>query len=206
MSKLAKELEEQDKRNLLIIISGPSCSGKDSVIAELLKRNKNMTRLVTTNSRPKRPGEKEGWDYYFVNREQFEKLIAENAFYEWVEYRGSYRGGQKKHVKQALKSGKDVLWRIDVRGVKNIQKRVRKEIPNCIFIFLTETLDVLKKRMKKRATETKQEFKWSIDRAKWELNQYQSFDYLVRNVQGKLKETVEKVEDIIEAEKRRVKE
>jgi len=205
MSKFEKELKEQDKRNLLIIISGPSCSGKDSVVQKLLKRNKNMARLVTTNSRAKRPGEKEGWDYYFVSRKEFERLIAEEAFYEWVEYRGSYRGTQKKHVKEALKTGKDVLWRIDVRGVKNIHDKVKKEIPNSVFIFLTETLDVLKKRMKKRATETEQEFKWSINRAKWELNQYHTFDYMVRNVQGKLKETVQKVEDIIEAERRKIR-
>jgi len=205
MSRFKKELESQDKKNLLIVISGPSCSGKDSVVQKLLKRNENIMRLVTTNSRKKRPGEKEGWDYFFVSKKEFEKLIAKEAFYEWVEYRGTYRGTQKKHVKEALKTGRDVLWRIDVRGVKNVYDKVKKEVSNSVFIFLAETLDVLKKRMKKRATETKQEFKWSVNRAKWELNQFHSFDYMVRNVQGKLSETVEKVEDIIEAEKRKVK-
>lgn len=201
---LDKELEKQKKRNLLVVISGPSCSGKDSVVKKLLKRNKKMKRLVTTNSRPKRADEKEGFDYYFVSMEEFEKLIADEGFYEWVEYRGSYRGTQKKHVKRSLATGRNVIWRIDVRGVKNVYKKVKKEVPNSVFIFLTETLSILEKRMKKRNTETKKEFRWSIDRAKWELNQYRDFDYVVRNVQGKLKQTIEQVEDIIEAERRKV--
>ena len=74
MSKFEKELEAQKKRNLLIVISGPSCSGKDSVMRELLKRNKNMKRLVTTNSRVKRADEKEGCDYYFIAKEEFEEI------------------------------------------------------------------------------------------------------------------------------------
>ena len=117
-----------------------------------------MKRLVTTNSRLKRADEKEGFDYYFVTKDQFEEMIAQEGFYEWVEYRGTYRGTQKKHVKKALATGRDVIWRIDVRGVKNIHKRVEKEVPNSVFIFLTESLAILEKRMKKRATETKKEF------------------------------------------------
>lgn len=205
MDKYEKVFQAQKNKNFLIVVSGPSCSGKDSVARGLLKRNEKMSRLVTTNSRSKRKDEKEGWDYYFVSRQEFEKLIAQEAFYEWVEYRGSYRGTQKKHVLQALKTGRDVIWRIDVRGVKNIYERVKKEIPNSIFIFLAESLPVLEKRMKKRATETKREFIWSINRAKWELNQYHSFDYLVFNIQGRLKETIGKVEHIIEAEKLKIK-
>ncbi len=205
MSQFERELEGQKKRNLLVVISGPSCSGKDSVIRGLLKRNKNMRRLVTTNSRIKRLDEKEGFDYYFVNKDEFEKLIANEAFYEWVEYRGTYRGTQKKHVREALATGKDILWRIDVRGVKNVYKRVKKDVPHAVFIFLTESLPILEKRMKRRATETKREFDWSLNRAKWELRQYQRFDYLIRNVQGKLKQTIEQIEDIIEAEKRKIK-
>ncbi len=204
MSEASKEIEKQKQRNILIVLSGPTCSGKDSVMRNLLRRNKNMRRLVTTNSRPKRKEEKEGIDYYFISKEQFEKLIAQEAFLEWVEYRGDYRGSQKKHVLEALKSGKDVIWRIDVRGVKNIYNKVKKEVPYSMFVFLAEGIKILEKRMKKRATETKTGTKWSLNRAIWELRQYRNFDYLVENKEGKLKKTVEIVEKIIEAEKRKI--
>jgi len=205
MQGVLKELEEQKKRNLLVVISGPTCSGKDTVMKALLERNSNMTRLVTTNSRPKRPGEREGVDYYFVSQEEFERLIGEGAFFEWVEYRGSYRGTQKRHVKEALASGKDVIWRIDVRGVKNIAEKVRKEIKRVVFIFLVEELEVLKKRMERRATEDPRWRNWSVDRALWEMDQYQEFDYVVRNAEGKLEETVKMIEAIVTAEKLRVR-
>jgi len=204
MSDVSRELEKQRQRNILIVLSGPTCSGKDTVMRFLLKRNKNMGRLVTTNSRPKRKEEKEGTDYYFVSKDEFEKLIAQEAFLEWVEYRGDYRGSQKKHVLEALKSGKDVIWRIDVRGVKNIYDKVKKEVPYSIFVFLAEDIKILEKRMKKRATETMTGVEWSLNRAIWELRQYGNFDYLIKNKEGKLKKTVEIVEEIIEAEKRKI--
>ncbi len=204
-TKLDLEIEAQKKRGVLLIISGPTCAGKDSVVRELLKINKNAIRLVTTNSRPKRADEKEGVDYYFISKAEFEKLINQGAFFEWVEYRGDYRGTQKKHIEQALKTGKDVLWRIDVRGVKNINQKVKKEYPYSAFIFLSEDLKVLEKRMKKRATEQQKWQEWSIERAVWEMNQYKDFDYLVVNKEGKLHEAVEIINMIIEAERRRIR-
>ena len=197
--------EDVKKKNVLIVISGPTCAGKDSVMRTLLEQDKNIVRLVTTNSRDKRPDEKEGVDYYFVSREEFEKLIIDDAFFEWVEYRGDFRGTQKKHVQQALATGKDVIWRIDVRGVKNIYEKVKKEIPNSIFIFLGEELSILEERMKKRASEDKTWRDWSISRAVWELKQHKDFDYVVWNKEDHLSKTVEIVRMIIEAEKRRVR-
>lgn len=204
MRSILKEFAAQEKRRILVVVSGPTCAGKDAVVRELLKGNKNIVRLVTTNSRPKRADEKEGVDYHFVSKKEFERLIAKEAFFEWVEYRGDYRGGQKKHVKEALDSGKDVVWRIDVRGVKNIYKKVKKEIPHSVFVFLGESLAVLEERMKKRATERKRWQDWSTSRAKWELAQFRDFDYVVRNREGKLKETVGIIEGIVEAERRRL--
>lgn len=204
MTDIKKALEKQKKKNFLIIISGPTCSGKDSVMRGLLKKDKRFKRLITTNSRAKRPDEIEGVDYYFIARDEFEKLIAKDAFYEWVEYRGEYRGTQKKHVLETLKSGKDIIWRIDVRGVKNVYKKVKKEIPNSIFIFLAESLETLEKRMKSRHAEDKKWMKWNLSRAVWELKQHQDFDYLVFNQQGQLKTTIDLAEKIVEAEKCKV--
>ncbi len=202
---LAKEIEAQRCRGVLVVISGPTCAGKDSVVRELEKNHSQIYRLVTTNSRPKRPEEKEGVDYYFVSRAEFEKLIEEDAFFEWVEYRGEYRGTQKKHIQKALKSGRDVIWRIDVRGVKNIYEKVKKEYPYSVFIFIAEDLAVLEKRMKRRASEDKRWQSWSLARAAWELKQYHNFDYLVINEENKLSRTAELIKMIIEAERRKIR-
>ena len=194
------------EKGVLLILSGPTCAGKDEVMRLLLKRNKNMQRLVTTNSRVKRADEQEGVDYYFVNRQEFEELIAKGAFFEWVEYRGEYRGGQVKHVKQALKSGKDVVWRIDVRGVKNIYKKVKQMVPRSVFVMLSSPVKVLKLRAAKRKTEADKWQAWSMNRAKWELDQKEDFDYVVENKQGRLMEAVEAVEKIMAEAKKEAKE
>lgn len=208
-----EEMEDQKKRGVLLVITGPTCAGKDAIIEELKKKNKNLVRLVTTNSRPKRPWEKEGYDYYFVTREEFEKMIANDEFFEWVEYRGHYRGGRKKHVEEALRSGKDVAWRIDTRGVKNIKEKVLKmvkdptsPIKHVAFVFVTPPdLETLERRLEKRGTESPEEKKQSLNLAKWELEQFDDSDYLVVNVDGKLDEAVEKVRMIIEAERLRIR-
>jgi guanylate kinase len=199
------ELARQKKRGVLLVLSGPSGVGKDTVMLRLLEKYPNMEKLVTTNSRPKRAEEREGFDYHFVSREEFEKLIAEEAFFEWVEYRGHYRGGQKRHVQEALDSGKDVIWRIDVRGVMNIRTKVKEMFPHSAFVLLAvEDLEILKKRMEGRASETQAEFEWSMDMAVWEQRQWHHFDFVVENKDGQLDETVDEVAKIVEATRMKV--
>lgn len=186
------------KRGVLLVLSGPTCAGKDAVMRQLLERNSNLIRLVTTNSRPKREEEIEGVDYYFVSREEFEKLISEGAFFEWVEYRGEYRGGQMKHVVEAFDSGKDVIWRIETKGVKNIYEKVKEQFSNSAFVMLTAPISVLRRRAEKRKTEDQEWTNWSMDMAKWEMDQKENFDFVVENKEGQLKETVKKIETIME--------
>lgn len=213
MTDIFDEIKDQQKRGVLLVLTGPTCAGKDVLITALQKINPNLIRLVTTTSRPKRPDEAEGKDYHFVTRNQFEKLIAQEAFIEWVEYRGHYKGGQKKHVEKALASSKDVVWRIDVKGVKNIKGTVKKMIkdPNSplnhvVFVFLTAPdLKTLENRIKKRGTENKKEAEISLNLAKWEFAQYHDSDYLVVNKDGRLKEAVRKVHMIMEAERLRIR-
>lgn len=199
------ELEKQAKRGILLVLSGASGSGKDTVMQALLDKYPNMQKLVTTNSRPKRENEVEGYDYHFVTREEFERLIADEAFFEWVEYRGHLRGGQKKHVKEALSSGKDVIWRIDVKGVKNIKDKVKELFPHSAFALLVvKDIKTLKDRMVKRQSETQDDLDWSIDMAEWEQRQFHDFDFLIPNEDGNLDAVVEKVATIVEATRMRV--
>lgn len=202
---VGEEIERQSNRGVLLVLSGPSGVGKDTVMLKILDKIPNMQKLVTTNSRPKRDDEKEGFDYYFVSREEFEKLIAEEAFFEWVEYRGHYRGGQKKHVMNALKSGKDVVWRIDVRGVKNVREKIKEIYPHSVFVLLAvKDLTTLKKRMEERNSETGEELDWSVDMAKWEQRQWRDFDYIVANEDGSIEKTVEDVAKIVEVTRMKV--
>lgn len=199
------ELARASRRGVLLVLSGPSGVGKDSVMLELLAKYPKMQKLVTTNSRPKREEEQDGFDYHFVSREEFEKLIAEEAFFEWVEYRGHYRGGQKRHVQEALDSGKDVIWRIDVRGVMNIRAKVKEMFPHSALVMLAVSdPDILKKRMEERASETQADLEWSVDMAMWEQRQWHHFDFVVHNEENKLDEAVSAVANIVEATRMKV--
>jgi guanylate kinase len=207
-----EEIEAQKKRGVLVVLSGPTAAGKDTVMKALLEKRPNMMRMVTTNSRPIRPGEVEGVDYHFVSREDFEKLISEDAFVEWVEYLGHYKGGQKKHLEEALASGKDIIWRIDVRGVKNIREKVTDMVTDpesplqaVVFIFLTPPdLDTLARRMKARGTENEKVWEQGLNLAKWEIEQYDDYDYLVVNEDDKVADAVSQIECIIEAARRMI--
>lgn len=211
-TRIVEEIRMQKKRGVLLVLTGPTAVGKDTIMQLLLQRNPKLVRLVTTTSRPKRPQEVEGTDYYFVERPEFEKLMSEGAFLEWVEYLGHYKGTQMKHLKEALLTGHDVIWRIDVRGVKNIKQRVTEmvkdpEFPTCTpaFVFLTvPDLETLKRRMEKRATETEQVQQQGLDLAKWEMDQFDDSDFLVVNEDEKEKETAKKIEGIVEAERNKI--
>lgn len=205
VEEVGVELDRQKRRGVLLVLSGPSGVGKDTVMLKLLAKNKKMEKLVTTNSRPKRENEREGFDYYFVSREEFEKLVAEEAFFEWVEYRGHYRGGQKKHVMNALESGRDVVWRIDVRGVKNVRAKIKEMYPHSAFVLLAvRDLATLRKRMEERRSETGEELDWSLDMAMWEQRQWPDFDYVVSNEDGEVEQTVRDVIEIVESTRMKV--
>ena len=122
-----------------------------------------------------------------------------------MEYRGHYRGGQKKHVQQALESGKDVIWRIDVRGVKNIKEKVKEMFPHSVFVLLAvNDLATLRHRMEERKSETQNDLEWSVDIAMWEQRQWHDFDYIVSNEDGGLEKTVDDVAKIVEATRMKV--
>ncbi len=201
---LKKEIKAQLQRGVLVIISGPSGAGKDTIMNEVIKRDKNVVHMVTTTSRPKRPGEVDGRDYYFISREEFEQLIAKDAFIEWVEYRGNLYGGQKKHLEETLALGKDIIWRIDVRGVKNIKDKIKTLFPYTALVFITApSLEVLQKRLIKRGSETNWQ-NWNLNMAVWETKQYKEFDYLIVNQDGKLNKAVKDLQSIIRSLRLRI--
>lgn len=200
-------MEARKNRGVLIVLTGPTAAGKDTVMRKLLETRKNMMQMVTTTSRPMREGEKEGVDYHFVTRSEFEKLLAEDQFVEWVEYLGHYKGGQKKHLEEALSTGKDVIWRIDVRGVKNIRPTIESMVEDpsspvnsAVFVFLAPpNLESIKARMKARGSENEKVWEQGLNLATWELEQYDDCDYLVVNEDDQVDQAVKAVAGIIDA-------
>lgn len=186
---------------VLVVISGPSGVGKDATINRMKQSNHPFYFVVTATTRPKRPNEIDGVDYHFVSMGEFAEMIENNELLEYAVVYGDYKGIPKKHVREALASGLDVIMRIDVQGAATI----RKLVPNAITIFLiAENEDELVRRLRDRKTEDPGKLKMRIATARQELKRISEFDYVVVNCVDALDETVSKVLSIISAEKSRV--
>jgi len=188
-------------RPLLIVISGPSGVGKDTVVQSMKERGMPFHFVVTANTRPKRDDEVHGVDYFFVSKEEFARMIEGDELIEYAVVYSDYKGIPKQQVREALASGKDVVMRLDVQGAET----VRKLAPEALLIFLTTgSEEELEKRLKARKTETAEELVLRIATARKELKRVEAFDYVVINHENKLDETVDTVGAIIEAEHHRV--
>jgi guanylate kinase len=187
---------------LLIVLSGLSGVGKDTVLAKLRKAGLPAYISVSATTRPRRPGEKDGADYYFVTPEKFQAMIDADQLLEWATVYGNRYGIPQEPVRRALKGGQDVIVKIDVQGAATIKKKV----PQAVLIFLiTLTLAELEKRLKKRRTETAAELELRLKTAEKELDSIPMFDYIVVNREGKIDRTIADIKAIITAEKCRAK-
>ncbi|MBS1250262.1 MAG: Guanylate kinase [Chloroflexi bacterium] len=190
-----------DPEPLLIVISGPSGVGKDSVIDEMKERGLNIHFVVTATTRPPRPEEKNGVDYYFVTNDEFAEMIEKDELLEYAIVYNDYKGIPKSQVREALASGKDVVMRIDVQGAETVQGLEE----DALSIFLTtETEEELVRRLKSRHTETDKSLNLRIATARKELEDIENFDYVVTNKENQLEKTVDIIEAIIHAEHHRV--
>lgn len=188
---------------LLIVISGPSGVGKDSVVKQLANRGAlDFHFVVTATSRPIRENETHGVDYFFVTREKFKDLIARDELLEYAKVYDDYKGVPKEQVRQAMASGKDVVMRLDVQGAATI----RKMCPEALLIFIsTENQQELIDRLIQRETDTAEQIKVRIEKIENEMIQARQFDYVVLNRDQKLAESVDVIEAIIQSEHHRIK-
>ncbi|GIV76067.1 guanylate kinase [Litorilinea aerophila] len=188
-------------RPVLVVLSGPSGVGKDATLNLMKQYYPSFHFVVTATTRPIRPGEVHGRDYYFVSMSEFAEMIEQGELLEYAVVYGEYKGIPKKHLREALASGQDVIMRIDVQGAATI----RKLIPNAVTIFLTaESEEELIRRLRERKTEPPDKLKMRIATARQELRRIMEFDYVVVNREHQLEKTVEQVISIIIAEKSRV--
>ena len=182
---------------LLIVISGPSGVGKDSVVQRMKEREFPFHFVVTATTREKRPSEVNGRDYFFLSKDDFAQMIEANELIEYVIVYGDYKGIPKAQVRDAFASGQDVVMRIDVQGAET----VRKLAPEALLIFITcENEEELEDRLRKRKTESADSLSLRIATARKELQRLEAFDYVIVNQDFHLDDTVEKVRAIIAAE------
>lgn len=185
---------------LLVVISGPSGVGKDSVIRRMGELGYPFHRVVTCTDRAPRPGEVNGVDYWFVSTAEFKRMIAEDELLEYAVVYGQYKGVPKAHIRQGLASGVDVVMRVDVQGAASI----RRAVPQALTIFLAPpSLDVLMRRLQRRGGDTPEQVKQRMETALAEMQRMEGFDYLVVNHEGRLDEAVQRTAAIMTAEKSR---
>lgn len=183
----------------LIVISGPSGCGKDTVVKEVLKTNPNAWLSVSCTSRKPRPGEVNGKDYFFLSRDEFEKKIADGDLLEYAEYAENYYGTPKDIIVEKINQGIDVILVIEIQGALKI-KEILKET---IFVFiLPPTIKELRRRLEGRKTETKEVMIKRFKTAYKEINEVNKYNYVVIN--DVVEDAATKVNAIIASEKCRV--
>ena len=184
---------------LLVVLSSPSGAGKTTIANKVLKEDPNVVRAITATSRPKRPGEIHGKDYYFYTRKEFERLINKNHFIEWAEVHGHLYGTPRVFLEKEINSGKIVLLVIDVQGAENITKIY----PDAVLVFiLPPSIKELRARLRKRNTESRESLTVRIRDAMIEYKFIHDYDYAVIN--DKVSKAVTKLKGILLAEQCRV--
>lgn len=198
-----KQLYEHKNNPLLIVISGPSGVGKDTIARQVIDTNPDgFYFVVTATTRPPRQGEVNGEDYFFYTTDQFAEMIENNELLEYAVVYNDYKGIPKQQIRDALTSGCDVIMRVDVQGAATI----RKLVPNAISIFLTtETEEELTRRLRERKSETAEGLNLRIAAARQEMKRIKEFDYWVINAEARQDTTVNQILSIITAAHCRVK-
>lgn len=186
------------ENGILVIFSGPSGSGKDTVLNKLLFGRDDIKVSVSMTTREMREGEIDGTHYYFVNREYFEKKVSENKMLEYAEYNGNMYGTPKAPVDDMLKSGKAVILEIEVQGAE----KIRKIYPDVISIFLMPpSVRVLEERLRGRGTDDEETINHRLVIAKEEIRRASEYDYVVIN--DTVENAVAGIETIINAERKK---
>lgn len=185
---------------LLIILSGPSGVGKDTILIRMKEAGHPFHYAITATTRPPRLQEQNGVDYQFLSKQQFQQKIARNQLLEWAEVYGNYYGVPKEEVETPLKRGQDVIVKVDVQGAATIKRL----FPEAVAIFLiVPSEEELVQRLKQRHSKSPPDLDRRLKAVHEEMKRLPFFDHVVINHQDRLDETIAQIEAIIAAEKRR---
>ena len=192
------------KPDLVIVISGPSGSGKSTVIDALCKADNTLRESVSVTTRKPRRNEVDGVDYHFRSKSEFEKHIAEGNFLEWAEYGGNFYGTLKSEIVAAHEAEKDVILEIEVQGALQIRAQDLSPARGLFIFIVPPSFAVLKKRLRRRKTESESEVNKRLAIAKSEILEIEHYDYWVSNPESALQQAVQQIQTIIAAERSRI--
>jgi guanylate kinase len=190
-------LPELERRGLMLILSSPSGAGKTSISRALLASEANLTMSISLTTRPPRPGEIDGQDYYFVSHDAFNDMISEGNFLEYAKVFDNYYGTPKDPVKTALSLGKDILFDIDWQGTQQISQQSQGDLVT-IFILPPSTRE-LERRLRIRAQDSEEVVTQRMSKAADELSHWAEYDYVVIN--ENLDESIKSIQSILHAER-----
>jgi len=195
-------VDNEKQRPSIFVLSGPSGVGKDTILNRMKQLAYPVYYVVTATTRPQRPGEKEGMDYYFLSEADFHRMVERGELLEWAHVYDHFYGVPKQQVEQALAQGQDVMIKVDVQGAATIKRL----FPEAVLIFLAPpSMEELAQRLRRRETESACGGELRIKTAAEEMKSLPLFDYVVINHQNKMAQTISQIEAIITAEKCRVK-
>ena len=167
------------RRGLMLVLSSPSGAGKTTLTRKLLDEDKGVALSVSVTTRKMRPGEKDGRDYYFVDRRRFDAMVEKNELLEWAEVFDNYYGTPKKPVMDALAAGRDVLFDVDWQGTQQLRDKSSKDLVS-IFV-LPPSIPELERRLHKRAQDDYETIHRRMAKAADEMSHWQEYDYVVIN-------------------------
>ena len=181
-----------NQQGILVVVSGFSGAGKGTLMKELLKRYDNYALSVSATTRQPREGEKDGEDYFFVNREYFQQMIEEGRLVEYAQYVNHYYGTPRDYVEKKMAEGKDVILEIEIQGALKVKKR----FPDALLIFVTPpSAGELRRRLVGRGTETIEVINARLRRAAEEASGMEAYDYLLIN--DEIQSCVEQMHQLI---------
>lgn len=194
-----KDIIHKPSKGLLIVLSGPSGVGKNTVLNQVISQVPGLSYSISATTRKPRPGEVDGVHYFFCNQEHFTDLINQGQLLEWAEFCGNRYGTPREFVEKRLGLGYDVILDVDIQGAAQIAERM----PAAVKIFLLPpSLEALRERIVARGAETEQEIEGRLCAARQEIKRIVDYDYVVCN--DNLDQAVRQISAIITAEKARV--
>lgn len=190
---------KENNQGILVVVSGPSGCGKSTLNDLLLRSRKNITMSISDTTRKPRGEEKDGVEYNFLTKEQFEENIKNDKYLEYATVHSHYYGTPKHNINKLLKNGIDVILEIDIEGAR----KVKEKCPNAVFIFIMPpSMEILKDRLMGRKTESKEQLVERFKTAYKEINEVTKYNYVIVN--DDLNESLLKMNSILECERCRV--